>query len=250
MARRALDDPFPNVLDQAFELGPDLGNQAFFGRNVLGGLVTGVRDFIDCKQERWCRRRYHVIGPILLGCSPWLGDTDLFQVLADLHGACIVITKLPKSSGESRAWRRLRAINDKLPGVPATAFPQLGGMLPTEGGNPVVVGPFDKVDDDTLNISAFRTIGRRKLDPAANPPIAHAKLALLGHLWWADEDGHGYPAEILGFRPLRLWISSANFTYPSRRSLETGFWTEDPALIDGAYTFLSQLMASSEQLHA
>lgn len=77
-------------------------------------------------------------------------------------------------------------------------------------------------------------------------PIVHAKLALLGHLWWHDEDALGYVDDVIGFRPRRLWISSANFTRSSRRSLEFGFWTEEPALLDGAERFLVKLMGSSE----
>jgi hypothetical protein len=50
--------------------------------------------------------------------------------------------------------------------------------------------------------------------------------------------------------PLRLWISSANFTPPSRRSLEFGFWTEDTDLLDAADTFLGQPIAASESLDA
>jgi len=243
-------DPFSKVFDQVFEIGPEPGNLAFFGRDVLRGLTDGIDEFVALTQERWGRRRYHVIGPVLLGCSPWITDRDLIDAIRKLSGACIVLSKRPKSPGDTLAWQHLRRVNNETRGVPASAFPILGGMLPKEDGKPVVVGPWDKLEDESVLLSTFRTIGRRKLSGPGNPPIAHAKLALLGHLWWADEDSLGYPADVLGFRPLRLWISSANFTLPSRRSLEFGFWTEDEALLDGAKTFLSQLMASSEELDA
>ena len=45
----------------------------------------------------------------------------------------------------------------------------------------------------------------------------------------------------------RLWISSANFTSSSRRNIEFGYWTEDPALIQGA-NGSGKLMGSSEAL--
>jgi hypothetical protein len=80
------------------------------------------------------------------------------------------------------------------------------------------------------------------------PPIIHAKLALLGHLWWHDEGPLGHVEDVIGFTPRRLWVSSANFTRSSRGSLEFGFWTEDPALVDGAERFLIKLMRSSEGL--
>jgi hypothetical protein len=43
-------------------------------------------------------------------------------------------------------------------------------------------------------------------------------------------------------------VSSANFTKSSRESLEFGYWTEDPALLQGAERFLLKAMASSESL--
>jgi hypothetical protein len=75
----------------------------------------------------------------------------------------------------------------------------------------------------------------------------HAKLALLGHLWWHDEGELGVE-DVTGFAPRRLWISSANFTESSRRSLEFGYWTEDKALMEGAQRFLLRLIAASEGL--
>ena len=81
------------------------------------------------------------------------------------------------------------------------------------------------------------------------PPIIHAKLALLGHLWWHDEDDSpAGVADVTGFQPFRLWISTANFTKASRNNLEFGYWTEDSALLEGAERFLVKLMRSSEPL--
>jgi hypothetical protein len=79
-------------------------------------------------------------------------------------------------------------------------------------------------------------------------PIMHAKLALLGHLRWHDEDAFGNPDDIIWFTPQRLWISSANFTSRSRLSLEFGFWTEDSALVERAEQFLVTAMRFSEGL--
>jgi hypothetical protein len=82
----------------------------------------------------------------------------------------------------------------------------------------------------------------------SNPPILHTKLALLGYLWWHDEDGSPGVADVIGFQASRLWVCSANFTSSSRRSLEFGHWTEDRALVQGAERFLVKLMRSSEAL--
>jgi hypothetical protein len=67
-------------------------------------------------------------------------------------------------------------------------------------------------------------------------------------MWWHDEGAVGHVEDVIGFRPYRLWISSANFTAASRRSLEFGYWTEQPELLAGAERFLVRLMASSEDL--
>jgi hypothetical protein len=91
-------------------------------------------------------------------------------------------------------------------------------------------------------VPTFRTLGFR----GDFTPIMHAKLALLGHLWWHDEGPLGHVEDVIGFTPRRLWVSSANFTDSSRNSLEFGYWTEAPMLVQGAERFLVELMQSSE----
>jgi len=122
----------------------------------------------------------------------------------------------------------------------------LSGVALKVDGQPLVVGPYDSIDDGV--VPAIRTLGYRKLRHTDHPPILHAKLALLGHLWWHDEGPLGHVEDVIGFTPRRLWASSANFTCSSRRSLEFGFWTEDAALVQGAERFLVRLMRSSEAL--
>lgn len=93
------------------------------------------------------------------------------------------------------------------------------------------MGPYDAVDPD-IQLPTFRTIGYRKTTKH-QPPIAHAKLALLGNICWTDEDPVGGVTDYIWFSPKRLWVSSANFTYGSRQSLEFGYWTEHTKLIPG-----------------
>jgi hypothetical protein len=95
-------------------------------------------------------------------------------------------------------------------------------------------------------VPTIRTLGYRRRGKVP-PPIIHAKLAVLGHLWWHDEGPVGVE-DVVGFTPRRLWVSSANFTRSSRRSLEFGYWTEDPALVRGAERFLVGAMRYSEGL--
>jgi hypothetical protein len=78
-------------------------------------------------------------------------------------------------------------------------------------------------------------------------PILHAKIVLLGELWWHDEDEFG-TADVTGFRPRRLWLASANGTASSRANLEFGVWMTDPVLLREATRFLGGLLRQSEDL--
>jgi hypothetical protein len=79
-------------------------------------------------------------------------------------------------------------------------------------------------------------------------PALAARLVLLGDLRWHDEDELGTPADILIFRPRRLWTGSANGTYSSRFSLEFGCWHTEPELLAQAQRFLTQVIAHSEEV--
>lgn len=93
----AMEDPsgpkrlFPDEFDDQFPVGAEDGNGAFFGRNVLRGLVEGIEDFTHVRQSRW--QRYRAIGPALLGSAMWINDEELISKLDELAGACIVVTK-------------------------------------------------------------------------------------------------------------------------------------------------------------
>jgi len=241
------DDPFPGVFDDEFPVGAQDGNRAYFGRDVLRGLVDGIKDFEQRRQERWWHPGSRTIGPALLGCSPWINDDALLSAIETLKGACVVTTKQPRTANESRVAERLRAFNARTPGFQLRAL-NLGDMAPKVDGEPLVAGPSTPIDVD-FTVTTIRTIGRRQTD-ARLPPLAHAKLAVLGYLRWHDEDALGHPDDILGFAPRRLWVSSANFTYGSRRSLEFGYWTEEPALVDRSKHFLARLVGASEGLDA
>lgn len=61
---------FSGEFDDQFTVGPQEGNSALFGRDVLAGLVDGIDDFVRLRQPRW--RRYRSIGPALLGSAMWI----------------------------------------------------------------------------------------------------------------------------------------------------------------------------------
>lgn len=232
---------FSREFDDEFAVGPEAGNRAYFGRDVLRGLVDGIDDFVEERQSRWSR--YRSLGPALLGSAMWINDTELVEKLHRLSAVCIVVKKA-RTRG-NLGW--LRAVGERLPGLPIRPFRGLDELAPTVNGSPRIVGPSSRMGESV--VPAIRSIGYRAPDDSY-VPIVHAKLALLGHLWWHDEGGFGGVADTVGFEPKRLWVSSANFTRGSRRNLEIGFWTEDEALMAGTERFLLRLIASSEPIDA
>jgi hypothetical protein len=118
-------------------------------------------------------------------------------------------------------------------------------LAPHVNHEPALVGPNDRFGDVVL--PTIRTLGFRPTPESKFVPWLHAKLALLGELWWHDEDALGHVTDVIGFTPHRLWLSSANFT-TSRSSLDFGLWTDDAAHLDHAEQFLVRLIAKSEDL--
>lgn len=236
-------------LDFGANLSAEDGNRAFFGRNVLQGLVDGIDDFVHERQSRWKRHSYRVGAPVMLGCSPWANDHKLIDAIAALPGACVVISKHPRTPGGKSAADRLREVNQRTNGIELRALSGLSEMAPKVAGQPRLIGPYDRIQDDDASLSTFRTIGFRNTG-RDRPPIAHAKLALLGNICWTDEHPAGHVDDYVWFSPRRLWVSSANFTYASRRSLEFGYWTEDADLVRGVERFLVGLIGASEDIES
>lgn len=237
---------FPNEFEDTFAVGPEPGNNACFGLNVLQGLVDGIDDFLNERQARW-RPRVRLLGAALLGSSVWIEDGGLIDKISDLYAACIVVKKQGQKPKEVAKLAKLTVLNKQTPGMPVQAFSTLSGLAPKVDGTAVTVGPDDAYPYEG-SIPTIRTLGFRPRGNNDRPPIPHAKLALLGHLWWHDEGALDHDDDVVGFDARRLWISSANFTSSSRRNIEFGYWTEDPALIQGAERLLGRLMGSSEAL--
>ena len=237
------DDPFASWIGGQRQIG-EAGNDVFFGPDVLRGLVEGIGDFVDVRQERWRRRR---TSPAVIACAPWFNDSELLRALRRVAACCVVVSKRPRGPEGERAVSWLRGVYRLVPGFPVQALGELREMALKVDGEPRIVGPYDRQDDIVL--PPVRALGHRSINgrPA---PMAHAKLALLGHLWWGEQDALGHPDEFLVFTARRLWMSSANFTTNSRKCLEFGFWTEDDDLMREARIFLAQLLAASESVDA
>jgi hypothetical protein len=184
------------------------------------------------------------MGPAMLGAFLWLDDPELIERIAGFPHACVVITKQPRGKRQQARLAKLKPLIERSPGFPADALPELRFLMPREDGRPPVVGPYTAAPH--LRLPALRTIGYRKVGDKL-VPILHTKMALLGHVWWHDEDEFG-PADVIGFHPQRLWLGSANGTTSSRANLEFGVWLADPALLRAATRFLAEVMRHSEDL--
>ena len=230
---------FPAELDQVIELEPP-GCRWHVGANVLRGLVEGIGEFVEARQPRWRCRRDCV--PVMLAAAPWFNDPELVEAMQQLAGAVIVI-------GKSALDRRpdpavLAGLTARLPGLPLAAFPNLAEFAPRIGGEPQLVGPYDR--RETV-LESVRLLGFRSRERGDWPPLTHHKVALLGHLCWGEADPIG---EVAYFRPKRLWRGSVNFTRGSRASLAEGGWMEEPQLLELFERYLLQLVAFSEPLDA
>jgi len=61
-----------------------------FGRNVLSLLVAELE---SAARHRRTERQW---GPGVLGCSMWMDDPELLNVLSRMANVCVVITKQPR----------------------------------------------------------------------------------------------------------------------------------------------------------
>jgi hypothetical protein len=230
---------FPREFDAEFVVGPEQKHRAFFGQNVLRGLIQGIDEFVA--EEPGQDTAHTSQAPVMLGCTAWINDPELIGKLRELSGACIVVTK---HNWKPDQLQELREVNEQTPGLPVGAFRGLDELAFKVDGEPLIVGPTTRMGEGLL--PTIRTLGfRRRKKPV---PLMHAKLALLGQLWWTDDGEFGQ--EVTGFTPRWLWVSSANFTEASRGHLEFGYWTEDEALVKGAEDFLVTAIAFSEALDA
>ncbi|APU15307.1 hypothetical protein UA74_16305 [Actinoalloteichus fjordicus] len=238
---------FPTGFDHRF-LGLLAGtDKAFFGLDVLRGLVDGINDH---RREHDTDKPFRTLGPALLGAFLWLDDNELIQSIANYSAACVVVSKQQAATGkrsdkQRRTFDKLRAVCDNGNGFPTRACPELTDLAPGHNGRPVVVGPHDAPFE--IDVPVFRSIGPRRVGNHL-VPILHTKMVLLGHLWWHDEGADGHVEDVIGFTPQKLWLASANGTTSSRRNLEFGLWLTDPDLLEATRAFLTCVIRHSEDI--
>ncbi|MEU0074103.1 hypothetical protein ABZ027_31880 [Streptomyces sp. NPDC006332] len=232
---------FAATFDQKFV--QQNGHRGHFGRNVLKGLVDGMDSFLEEKRRT---PGFRSMGPVALGGFLWLDDPELAACLARFDHTCVVVSKQGRSKRDLDKLGKLQPFADGDNGMLARVFAELTDLDWREEGRAKVLGPGAPMPD--VVIPPLRTIGFRRQPKKDMVPFLHTKMMLLGELWWHDEDALGGVADVIGFRPERLWVGSANATARSRHNLEFGMWLDDPQALQAAQTFLVQLMAHSEAL--
>jgi hypothetical protein len=232
---------FSGQFNSRFSFGTDGQLAGSFGTAVLEDLIAGIDEF---RAAATAQISHRMLGPGMLGAFAWLDDQQLLNGIGKYPHAYITFTKQLRPFPPAKR-ARLQTVLDRCPGFPADALPEFDGLvLCDQDGQPHTVGP--STPRPHLQVPALRTVGYRRTGNRL-VPLLHAKMVLLGDLCWHDEDDFG-PADILSFRPQRLWIGSANGTYSSRFSLEFGCWQTEPELLKQAEQFLIKVVAHSERI--
>ena len=108
---------------------------------MLHGLVEGIRDFSEVRQERW-RRGYRSLGTALIASSMWIDDKELIDAIGQLAAASVIVKKQPRRPTDLRKLEPLDGLNERTPGMPIRAFSALSGLAPTVDGEPALIGPY------------------------------------------------------------------------------------------------------------
>jgi len=197
-AETVADDPTPQAFPPALNrLVDHTTGQAVFGLDVLARLVEGLEDELAAPPG------FRSLGKAVLGCAMWMDDPELIDVLDRMTNVCVVVRKQTRKRYQQPDVAKLKALAE-TGGLSQRAFPELAELAPRgEDGAPAMVGPFGPDHSDGV-ISAVRELGFRSVAKQKFVPIVHAKVMLVGELWWHDEHPSGYSADLMGFRPHKL----------------------------------------------
>ena len=232
---------FPVTFDTRVTFGPDGSLSGRFGTGVLDELIAGIDEF---QEAVTAHPAYHSLGPAMLGAFAWLDDNQLLERVARYPYACVTFTKQPRPF-PPRKLARLQKVLDSSRGFPAAALEGLETLMPLDDlGQPQIVGPYSPAPSHMFR--PLRALGYRKVGDKL-VPLLHTKLMLLGELTWMEDEEFGL-GDIIRFQPRKLWIGSANGTFSSRFNLEMGCWQTQPDLLGSAQTFLTRILANSEDL--
>lgn len=82
---------FPETFHYQAGIG-QRSSSAYFGTDVLSGLVTGMDEFLTDPEGRW--RQFRSLGAAVLGCVPWLDDPALLSAIDRFPSACGCVISL------------------------------------------------------------------------------------------------------------------------------------------------------------
>ena len=124
--------------------------QVWFGGKVLDGLCTVLDEHLAATGGR----------SAAIGCVPWLTHDAVTDRLEKLNSLCVVVDKALKSQ---RAIARLMAeVDDEgvsMNGFPNAAIGRLSDLLPSQNGEPVIVGPYTPREVVEHVIDPVRRVG-------------------------------------------------------------------------------------------
>ena len=212
--------------------GPDGSWRAWFGGNVIDGLCQILDEHLAAPRSRRLEAQ-----PAVVGCVPWFTSNAVQDRLVRTGCCCIVIDK-----GAAKRPDRLIAEGRGLPNV----LPGLHMTVP-DGEGPTLLGPYSELPVHPLG--PVRLAGWRRAESGRVKPLLHTKILVLGEVAWyhIGPDDVMYREEF-GFRAESVWWGSANWTDGSRSHLEMGTFSSDPALVDEALRFVSQVVEFSEPI--
>lgn len=156
-----MNDPsFGDEFDQ--ELLTGTGAPTYFGRDVLRGLVAGIRAHRASQ-----RRSERLWGIGVIGCAMALNDPELLEELARCESSCIVVTKQEKRHYGKENFQRLENHAATAQGLADVVFPELEGLAPLNDGEPVMLGPYGPCLE--VSVPAVRELGFRKVGAPVPP---------------------------------------------------------------------------------
>jgi len=129
---------FPDTFHFRAGIGQRSGN-AYFGTDVLTGLVTGMDDFLTDPDGRWSQ--YRSLGPAVLGCVPWLDDPALLTAIDRFPSACVVVTKQGLKKRGREKCERLKQYAQQGNGFSADVFAEMTESVSPCDGQPPEPGP-------------------------------------------------------------------------------------------------------------
>ncbi len=211
---------------------------AAFGGAALDDLAAGIREV--AAEVRLRSRPKAPLVPAALGAVYRLSDQAVVDALLELGVSCIAVDK----GVAGKLPHHLSRYLDNASGVPHEAI-GFGDVAPLDDdGRPPVVSP-GFMPGAELAIGPLRWVGYIE-SGRQSLPLMHAKVLVAGAIALPDEYLEDWSLTEAHFRPMRVWLGSANWTRAARNHLEIGLWSKEPALVEKCYDFVLSVLKFSE----